>query len=355
MISAVMTLLFMAAYVFAVFGAGNVALTVSADRTIAGTGDTVVFTVTLTDGENAHIDGISFHVQVTDGLTIESAGVDCAPKFQMSSYNVKTGLFSAAAAKNGTGVDDDVWNVLTVTCTVGQTASGKESLFVSRTFNDVPDPKWSLYRLDESNEVHHLECDLTGASASVNVWGTDDRQTSVETEKPESEEHRKPTVPSPPSSGSGTVASGTTNERNDLPSGNEIKEPEEKPQTPSVEGTGFLPGFETTEPDGASRIENTPDVWDSESSTDADNKAVPRQEEKQGSGKYETPPEATVTDRKNTASVKERDMETEITPEERTEEGQSRRGALLAAGGTAAVLILIIVLARAVIKGIKNR
>ena len=70
MISAVMTLLFMAAYVFAVFGAGNVALTVSADRTIAGTGDTVVFTVTLTDGENAHIDGISFHVQVTDGVTL---------------------------------------------------------------------------------------------------------------------------------------------------------------------------------------------------------------------------------------------------------------------------------------------
>ena len=152
-----------------VHAAGNLALEVSVDRTAAAPGDNVTFTVTLTGGRDSHIDGIGFHVQVTDGLTVESVSVDCASKFQMSSFSKASGLFSAAAARNGTGLDDDTWQILTVTCSVAQTAAGTQKLFISETVDGAADPKWSLFWLDDDNDAHDLDCDLSEASAEVTI------------------------------------------------------------------------------------------------------------------------------------------------------------------------------------------
>ncbi len=152
---------------------GTPALTVAADSSTAEPGDAVTFTIALTGGKDAHIDGIGFHVQMTEGLTVESASVDCAPRFQMSSYSKASGLFSAAAAKNGKGIDDDVWQILTVICIVTKTASGEQKLYISKTFDGAQDPKWSLFWLDDSNDAHELECDLSRAYASVTVREND--------------------------------------------------------------------------------------------------------------------------------------------------------------------------------------
>lgn len=101
------------------FAATSIEFNVTADKIDAEIGDLVTFTVSVAGTNGSNLAAMSFNLDIPEDLEYQSHEVTCSDKFYMSNYNQNANNFAALGAS---GINDDQWDVMTVTCKVKETS-----------------------------------------------------------------------------------------------------------------------------------------------------------------------------------------------------------------------------------------
>lgn len=127
-----LTLMLALAATPALAAAGTVTLTVSSDKTNVHPGDQVTVTVAISNPSQLAIAGISFRINLTDGLEYVSHTDYAGSWFGLHNYNTKTGKYDAVGTSEKAGMTEAQWTVLTAVYKVkDEAALGEQSITVT--------------------------------------------------------------------------------------------------------------------------------------------------------------------------------------------------------------------------------
>lgn len=168
-----LSVVFIASLCVSAFAADGAALVFETDKTSALPGDTITVTVTLAGVKDVVVEGLSFNINVSGGLTLSSSSVDCGSLFTMKNFAEDKLLFSGVFNKDE--IKAESWKLLTLVFTVKDNGAG------TQTVSLIENEKWSLFDVDYND----LSCDFSAASVSIKLPG-EYREESDENRLPDS-------------------------------------------------------------------------------------------------------------------------------------------------------------------------
>ena len=192
--------------VLAVERENKVTLVIEADKEEIRVGDTVTFTVSLKNAENADVGSVGFKLNIPTSLKYISSTVPCKELFAMANYNAQAANFTAIGAN---GIDEDEWVIMTATYQVQQGAVENISVsFKNDSSLSVGDTN------AEGIDIATENCTLTvpkasaGSPVTPEVESTTDTSVTVTTVSGQEYQIRLATDPAPTAEDSGWQATG---------------------------------------------------------------------------------------------------------------------------------------------------
>ena len=165
--------------VLAVGEEDKVTLAIEADKADVRVGETVTFTVSLKNAENAGVASVGFELNIPTSLKYISSTIPCESLFTDAKYNASAANFLAYGAEE-TGINDAEWIIMTATYEVQQGAVGNIPVsFINNDLLSVGDTS------DEAIDIATTNCTITvpkaqaGTPVSPVVQSTTDTSITV--------------------------------------------------------------------------------------------------------------------------------------------------------------------------------
>lgn len=192
--------------VLAVEREDKVTLVIEADKEEIRVGDTVTFTVSLKNAENADVGSVGFELNIPTSLKYISSTIPHENLFADANYNAQAANFLAYGAE---GIDEAEWVIMTATYEVQQGAVGNITVsFKNNDLLSVGDTN------DEAIDIATENCTLTvpkasaGSPVTPEVKSTTDTSVTVTTVSGQKYLIRLATDPAPTAEDTGWTTDG---------------------------------------------------------------------------------------------------------------------------------------------------